>query len=76
MAWAFIDDVTADRGNSVNSEVYKVILSAQIYTTKTAKVIQQCFTCANNDPKHTVKSDPRVSQGKEMGYLSVCQLVI
>lgn len=60
----------------MNSEVYKVILSAQIYTTKTAKVIQQCFICANNDPKHTVKSDTRVFQGKEMGYLSVCQLVI
>lgn len=48
---AFIDNVTADRSNSMNCEGYKAILAAHVQPYA-AKLMTQ--------------SNPRVSKGKEM----------
>ena len=71
----FIDDVTADRSSSINSEVYRAIISAQIQPNA-AKLIRWLFTVwMDNDPKHTAKSNPRTSGGKEMEYSSMGKYV-
>ena len=50
----FIDDVTADRSSSMNSEVQRAKLIA-------AKLIGQCFTVqVDKDPKHTMKAKQEV----------------
>ena len=47
----FFDDVTADRSSRMNSEVYRVILSAQIQSNA-ARLIGRHFTVEiDNDPK-------------------------
>ena len=52
----FIDDVTADKSSRMNSDVFRVILSAHIQSNA-SELIGQCFTVqVDNDPKHTAKA--------------------
>lgn len=43
----FIDEATADRSSSMNSEVYRAVLSAQLQRNAAKQVGQQM----DNDPK-------------------------
>ena len=53
LAWlVFIDDVTADRIRTINSEVYKDILSAQIKLNASKRIGRHFFMQQDNDPKH------------------------
>ena len=56
MTLVFIDDVTADKSNRMNSEVFRAILSAHIQPNA-AKLIGRHFTVQmDNDLKHTPKA--------------------
>lgn len=67
MAWAcmaasgtgslvFIDDVTADRSRTMNSEVYRNILSAQIKPNASKLIGRHFIMQQDNDPKHTARA--------------------
>lgn len=55
LSLVFIDDVTADRSNKMNSEVYRDLLSAHTQPNATKRK-GHCFPVqTDNDPKHTAK---------------------
>uniref|UniRef100_A0AAZ3QDP7 Transposase n=1 Tax=Oncorhynchus tshawytscha TaxID=74940 RepID=A0AAZ3QDP7_ONCTS len=64
MAWAcmaasgigFIDNVTADRIRTMNSEVYRNILSAQIKPNASKLIGRHFIMQQDNDPKHTARA--------------------
>ena len=80
MAWAymvanrtgsllFIDDVTADKRNRMNSEVYRAMLSRQTQPNA-AKLIEQWFTVQiDNGRKHTAKATQEPLKTKKWNIL-------
>lgn len=56
----FIDDVTADRSAEINFKVFRVILSAQIYSNA-VKHIGGRFTVYINKDSNIPKSNPMTS---------------
>lgn len=80
MAWAcmasngtgslvFIGDVTEDKSNQMNSEVYMNILSAQIQPNS-VKLIGRRFTLhMDSDPKHTAKATQEFFKTKKWNIL-------
>ena len=61
----FINNVTANRGIRMNSEVYRAILSAHCHSNAT-KMVGWCFTVQMDfDPKRTVKMAEDVLQAEK-----------
>ncbi len=76
MAWAcmaasgtgslvFIDDVTADKSSMMNSEVFRVILSAHIQPNAPELIGRRFTVQMDNDPKHTAKATKEFLKGKK-----------
>ncbi len=76
MAWAcmaasgtgslvFIDDVTADKSSRMNSEVFRVILSAHIQPNASELIGRRFTVQMENDPKHTAKATKEFLKGKK-----------
>lgn len=65
----FVDDVTADGSSRMNSDVYRVILSAQSQPDA-AELIIWCFTVImDNNPKHPVKTTQELLKVKTWSIL-------
>ena len=52
----FIDDVTANKSNRMNSEVFRAILSAHIQPNALELIGQRFTVQMDIDPKHTAKA--------------------
>lgn len=61
----FSVDVTVDRINKTNSEMYRALLSAQIQTND-AKMTGWKFTVQMDDFKHTVKTTKNFQKSKNV----------
>ena len=59
----FIDDITQDSSSRMNSDVYRIILSANLQITN--NLLQQ-----NNDPKHTANTTNDFIKGKKLTALT------
>ena len=61
----FNDEVTADRSNRMNSEVYRALLSAQIQPNA-EKLMGPCLTVQMDIDRKHCESNTRASSGKEI----------
>ena len=73
-SFVFIADLTSEKCCLMHSEEYGAILSAQVQPNA-SKLIGQCFMeQMDNEPKHTVKNNPRLFLGKNWRLLQwICQ---
>lgn len=65
----FTDDVTADKSSTMNSEVFRAILSAHIQPNASELIGRRFTVQMDNDPKHTAKATKAFFKGKKWNVM-------